>query len=126
MEFAPAGEVEVLVMLMGGVHVEETEPVEIDEADIVGEWKLLKATAMGQTLTAEQIKEQGLEMSFTFHADGTASMTSNGSVTDGLSWKVEGDELKLTMYSYDLFDMTYDGEYVILSMGAKLYFEKVD
>ncbi len=122
-EFAPEDEVEILLVLMGGVDI--PEPVDVEAEDLVGEWKLLKASAAGQELTAEQIKAQGLEMSFQFNADGSAVMISNGSPTDGLSWKVEGSELTLSVGSYDVFTLSYDGEYLILSMGAKMYFEKV-
>ena len=123
-EFAPDGEVEAL-MVMKGIEIVHTETVDVDAAELAGEWKLSKATAAGQTLSAEQIKEQGLDMSFQFNADGSASMTSNGTTTDGLSWKVEGGELTLSVYSYDVFTLSYDGEYLVLSIGANLYFEKV-
>lgn len=123
--FAPEGEVEAL-MAMNGIEIAEpVSAVDVDAEALVGDWKLSKATAMGQTLTAEQLQAQGLEMSFTFNGDGTAVMTSNGSPTDGLSWTVEDGKLSLSVSSYDLFTFTYDGEYLILSMGGDLYFEKV-
>jgi hypothetical protein len=124
--FAPEGEVEAL-MAMNGIEIAEpVSAVDVDAEALVGDWKLSKATAMGQTLTAEQLQAQGLEMSFTFNGDGTAVMTSNGSPTDGLSWTVEDGKLSLSVSSYDLFTFTYDGEYLILSMGGDLYFEKVN
>ena len=123
--FAPEGEVEAL-MAMNGIEIAEpVSAVDVDAEALVGDWKLSKATAMGQTLTAEQLQAQGLEMSFTFNGDGTAVMNSNGSPTDGLSWTVEDGKLSLSVSSYDLFTFTYDGEYLILSMGGDLYFEKV-
>ena len=122
-EFAPEEEVEVLMVLMGGVEV--AEPVDVEAEDIVGEWKLLKASYAGQDLSAEQIKEMGLEMSFIFNEDGTASMTSNDSTTDGLTWAVKDGKLSLTMYGYELFDLSFDGEHLILNMMANLYFEKI-
>ena len=123
--FAPEGEVEAL-MAMNGIEIAEpVSAVDVDAEALVGDWQLSKATAMGQTLTAEQLQAQGLEMSFTFNGDGTAVMTSNGSPTDGLSWTVEDGKLRLSVSSYDLFTFTYDGEYLILSMGGDLYFEKV-
>ena len=124
--FAPEGEVEAL-MAMNGIEIAEpVSAVDVDAEALVGDWKLSKATAMGQTLTAEQLQAQGLEMSFTFNGDGTAVMTSNGSPTDGLSWTVEDGKLSLSVSSYDLFTFTYNGEYLILSMGGDLYFEKVN
>ena len=123
-EFAPAGEVEALMVVLD-ISGEASAEVDADPEDLVGEWKLLKAVAAGQTLTAEQIKEQGLEMSFRFNADGSASMTSNGNTTDGLSWALDGSKLSLSVSGYDIFDLSYDGEYLILSMMAKLYFEKI-
>ena len=123
-EFAPEGEIEAL-MAMKGIETARTEAVDVEATDLAGEWKLSKATAAGQTLSAEQIKEQGLEMSFRFNADGTATMISNGTPTNGLSWKVEGSELTLSVGSYDVFTLSYDGEYLVLSIGAKLYFEKI-
>ena len=123
--FAPEGEVEAL-MAMNGIEIAEpVSAVDVDAEALVGDWKLSKATAMGQTLTAEQLQAQGLEMSFTFNGDGTAVMNSNGSPTDGLSWTVEDGKLSLSVSSYDLFTFTYNGEYLILSMGGDLYFEKV-
>ena len=122
-EFAPQGEAEMLMVLIGDVEV--AEPVDVEAEDIVGEWTLLKASYAGQDLSAEQIKEMGLEMSFTFQENGTASMTSNGSTTDGLDWAVKDGKLSLTMHDYELFDLSYDGEYLILDMMAKLYFEKI-
>ena len=124
--FAPEGEVEAL-MAMNGIEIAEpVSAVDVDAEALVGDWKLSKATAMGQTLTAEQLQAQGLEMSFTFNGDGTAVMTSNGSPTDGLSWTVEDGKLSLSVSSYDLFTFTYNGEYLILSMGGDPYFEKVN
>ena len=122
-EFAPQGEAEMLMVLIGDVEV--AEPVDVEAEDIVGEWTLLKASYAGQDLSAEQIKEMGLEMSFTFQENGTAFMTSNGSTTDGLDWAVKDGKLSLTMHDYELFDLSYDGEYLILDMMAKLYFEKI-
>ena len=123
--FAPEGEVEAL-MAMNGIEIAEpVSAVDVDAEALVGDWKLSKATAMGQTLTADDLQAQGLEMSFTFNGDGTAVMNSNGSPTDGLSWTVEDGKLSLSVSSYDLFTFTYDGEYLILSMGGDLYFEKV-
>ena len=123
--FAPEGEVEAL-MAMNGIEIAEpVSAVDVDAEALVGDWKLSKATAMGQTLTADDLQAQGLEMSFTFNGDGTAVMNSNGSSTDGLSWTVEDGKLSLSVSSYDLFTFTYDGEYLILSMGGDLYFEKV-
>ena len=123
-EFAPEGEVEALMAMMGTEVVEPVE-VEADADAIVGEWKLAKATAAGQELTLEQIQAQGLDLAFRFNANGSAVMINKGEETPGLNWAVDGSELTLSMYTYELFTFSYDGEYLILSMGAKLYFEKV-
>ena len=37
----------------------------------------------------------------------------------------EDGGIVLYVGTYDMFTFTYDGEYLILSVGAKLYFEKV-
>lgn len=124
-EFAPEGEVEALMAMMDIEVAEIAEGVDIEAEAIVGQWKLSKATAMGQELTIEQIEAQGLDLAFRFNADGSAVMINKGKETDGLSWAVEGSELALSMYGYDLFTFSYDGEYLILSVGAKIYFEKV-
>lgn len=125
-EFAPEGEVEAL-MAMLGIEIAEADDdsVDVDPDAVPGEWKLAKASAMGQELTVEQIQAQGLDLVFRFNADGSAVMISNGEETDGISWAVDGSELTLSVGSYDLFTFSYDGEYLILTVGAKLYFEKV-
>lgn len=126
LELAPEGEVEALMAMKGIEIAEPTEGVDIDAEAVVGQWKLAKATAMGQELTIEQIEAQGLDLAFRFNADGSAVMINKGEETDGLNWATEGGELTLSMYGYDLFTFTYDGEYLILSMGGDLYFEKVN
>ena len=78
-----------------------------------------------QIRTTEAIFPMPVLLISTFNGDGTAVMNSNGSPTDGLSWTVEDGKLSLSVSSYDLFTFTYDGEYLILSMGGDLYFEKV-
>ena len=92
---------------------------------VAGEWKLAKASAMGQELTVEQIQAQGLDLAFRFNADGSAVMISKGEETDGINWREEDGGIVLYVGTYDMFTFTYDGEYLILSVGAKLYFEKV-
>lgn len=123
-EFAPEGECEALLAVIEATLPEKVA-VEVDAEDLVGEWQLAKASAAGQTLSAEEIKAQGLDLSFRFNADGTASMTSDGKVTNGISWTLEENVISLTVSTYELFKMTYDGTYLVLSMGANLYFERV-
>lgn len=127
LEFAPGGEVEALMILRGTAASAATEKVEVSAEVLAGEWTLTGAGAAGFTLTIEQLKEQGMDtdMSFRFNADGTVTMIANGKSTDGISWSAEGATIRLTMYDYELFKMTYDGQRLILSMGADLYFEKV-
>ena len=125
LELAPEGEVEALMAMKGIEIAEPVSAVDVDAEAVVGQWKLAKATAMGQELTIEQIEAQGLDLAFRFNADGSAVMINKGEETDGLNWATEGGELTLSMYGYDLFTFTYDGEYLILSMGGDLYFEKV-
>jgi len=124
-EFAPAGEVEALMAMLGIEGVEPAEAVDVDAEDLVGEWRLASANAMGQTLTHEQIEAQGLSMSFQFNEDGSAAMINKGETTDGLSWELDGSTILLKMYSYELFQFRFDGTNLILSMGANLIFEKV-
>lgn len=125
-EFAPEGEVEALMAMLGIEVAEPDEGEDVEAADVVGEWKLAKATAMGQEMTIEQIQAQGLDLAFRFNADGSAVMINKGEETDGISWAVEDGEVSLTVGSYELFTFTYDGEYLILSVGAKIFFEKVN
>lgn len=124
-EFAPEGEVEALMAMKGIEVAGSAEAVDIDVEEMVGEWKLAKASAMGQELTIEQIQAQGLDLAFRFNGDGSAVMINKGEETDGLSWTAEGGELTLSVGTYELFTFTYDGEYLILSVGARMYFEKV-
>ena len=99
--------------------------LDVDLDAVAGEWKLAKASAMGQELTVEQIQAQGLDLAFRFNADGSAVMISKGEETDGINWREEDGGIVLYVGTYDMFTFTYDGEYLILSVGAKLYFEKV-
>ena len=121
-EFAPEGEVEALMAMLGIEIAEPAEGGDIDPEAVVGEWKLAD---MGQELTMEQIEAQGLNLTFRFNADGSAVMISKGKETEGLHWAVEDDELTLSLRGYDLFTFTYDGEHLLLSIGAQIYFEKV-
>ena len=130
-EFAPEGEVEALLAVIKAKApgADKPEPVAakiaMDPAMVPGDWKLVKATAAGQTLSAELLKQQGLEMSFSFNADGTASMISNGTTTPGLQWTLKGDTIVMTVYSYELpYKLVYDGEYLTLDYMAMLYFGK--
>lgn len=126
-EFAPEGECEALLAILeANTETTEKVEVEIDSAEIVGQWSMAYASAMGQILTAEQMKEQGVDLSFRFDADGSAVMISKGETTEGLSWSVDGSSLQLSVASYDLFTFTYDGEHLTLSMGANIVFEKVN
>ena len=99
--------------------------VDVAAEELVGEWKLYKATAMGQTFTSEQLLAEGEELSFTLNGDGSAAMVSNGSTADGLSWREESGELTLSYYPDDIFTLTYDGSDMILNIdGTTLYFSK--
>ena len=79
-----------------------SEPVEIP-----GTWNLSKAKANGITVPASSL---GFEMSFTFNADGSASMFYDGETTDDLTWRQDGDVIKLGVSGYDLYDFTFDGK----------------
>ena len=76
-------------------------------ADIVGTWTLTSAKTMGITIPTSTL---GMEMSFTFNADGTASMYYDNNTTEGLTWKLEGNVVKLGAYGVDLYDFVFDGE----------------
>ena len=76
-------------------------------ADIVGTWTLTSAKTMGITIPTSAL---GMEMSFTFNADGTASMYYDNNTTEGLTWKLEGNVVKLGAYGVDLYDFVFDGE----------------
>ena len=99
--------------------------VDVAAEELVGEWKLYKATAMGQTLTSEQLQAEGVDLSFTLNGDGSAAMVSNGSTANGLSWREESGELTLSYYSDDSITLTYDGSDMILNIDeTTLYFSK--
>ena len=128
-EFAPEGEVEALLAVLEADRPETAE-ADVSAEDLVGEWKLTKADAAGQTLTAEQLKEQGLDMSFRFNEDGTASMTSNGTTQDKLGWELQDNGVKLKAVSgsssMDIFTFSFEDGYLVLNYIAKLYFEKTE
>lgn len=123
-EFAPEGEVEALLAMKGEDEIQEI--VVVDPDAFVGEWKLAKGSAAGQIMTTEQLQAQGLDLAFRFNGDGSAVMIDKGEETDGINWRVEDGALVLYVGTYDMFTFDYDGEYLTLSMGAKLYFERVD
>ncbi len=96
-----------------------SEPVEIP-----GTWKLSKAKANGITVPASTL---GFEMSFTFNEDGSASMLYEGETTDGLTWRQDGDVVKLGAYGMDLYDFAFDGKTLTLhedSEDVDLIFSK--
>ena len=65
LELAPEGEVEALMAMMGvEIQEEGDDSVDIDPDAVAGEWKLAKASAMGQELTVEQIQAEGLDLAF--------------------------------------------------------------
>ncbi|MBR0508160.1 MAG: lipocalin family protein [Clostridia bacterium] len=91
---------------------------------IVGTWNLTKAIVSGIEVTAEQM---GQSMSFTFNADGSASMTAKGTTTDGLSWTFANNVLKLSVQGVSLYDLNYDGSTLTLhepNSGVDLIFER--
>lgn len=94
------------VCLMACGSSENAGPVTIP-----GTWKLSKAKAEGVTVPASKL---GFEMSFTFNEDGSAAMTYEGETTDGLSWKQDGDVVKLSAYGIDLYDFKIDGSTLTL------------
>ena len=131
--FAPEGEAEAVMTVLGTSKV-NLPAVNVSPKAVVGKWKLAKAINAGKTLSAEEIKAQGLELSFVCNADGSAAMTENGVTTEDMTWTAEGSTVKLTkhftrdifFYSYDVFELSYDGTCLLLNMMAKrLYFEKV-
>lgn len=91
---------------------------------LAGTWKLTKARVSGVEVTAEQM---GQSISFTFNADGTATMTANGESQDGLNWELKDDVVKLSVQGMNLYDLNYDGSTLTLvepSSGAELIFER--
>ena len=100
------------------------EPKSTEPVTIPGTWNLSKAKADGMTVSASQL---GFEMSFTFNEDGSASMTYEGDTTDGLTWEMDGDVLKLGAYGISLYDMQFDGKTLTLhedSENVDLIFSK--
>lgn len=102
-----------------GSSTSSSEPVSIP-----GTWTLSKAKANGITLPASQL---GFEMAFTFNEDGSASMLYEGETTDGLTWRQDGDVIKLGAYGVDLYDFAIDGSTLTLhedSEDVDLIFSK--
>lgn len=96
-----------------------SEPVSIP-----GTWNLSKAKANGISVPASSL---GFEMSFTFNEDGSASMLYEGETTDGLTWRQDGDVVKLGAYGMDLYDFAFDGKTLTLhedSEDVDLIFSK--
>ena len=81
------------------------------DADIVGTWSISSAVSNGVTVPASML---GFEMSFTFKESGAAAMTYEGETTDGLSWALDGDVVKLSAYGIDLYDFQFDGSTLTL------------
>ena len=66
-----------------------------------------------------------MEMAFVFDSNGKASMIYNGETTDGLTWKLSGNVVKLGVSGVDLDDFAFDGDTLTLEQdGTKLIFEK--
>lgn len=92
------------------------------DSNIVGTWKLTKGVASGITISASQLD---MEMSFRFDSNGKAAMIYNGETTDGLTWRLDGDVVKLGVGGTDLYDFAYDGKTLTVEQsGVKLIFEK--
>ena len=116
LEFAPRGEVEALLLLREAVVADA----------LAGRWQIAGAVLGERTLTAQQIKALGLDMSYEFLSDGTASLTSNGVVVDGLAWSVGGSGVVLKKLGSQLYTLRYEDGYLILDADGALYFEKAD
>ena len=116
LEFAPREEVDALLSLLEAEHEEK----------LTGEWRIAMGVLRGRTLSAEQIRGLGLEMSYRFNADGTVVLTSNDTVIDGITWAKEGPDIVLTRVGSELYRLTWAEQYLVLSTGGDLYFEKAD
>lgn len=95
-----------------------------EKVTIPGTWNLSKAKADGVTVSAKQL---GFEMSFIFNEDGSAAMVYNGDTTDGLTWRQDGDVVKLGAFGIDLYDFQFDGSTLTLhedSENVDLIFSK--
>ena len=89
---------------------------------IVGTWNLTKGVSSGITIDASKLN---MEMAFVFDSNGKASMIYNGETTDGLTWKLSGNVVKLGVSGVDLYDFAFDGDTLTLEQdGTKLIFEK--
>jgi len=123
------GEMLTLVRTGSEASIEPTQepeqtPVDMTAEKVVGTWNLSKAKANGITLPASQL---GFEMSFTFNEDGSASMLYEGETTNDLTWRQDGDVVKLGAYGVDLYDFAFDGSTLTLhedSENVDLIFSK--
>ncbi len=102
-----------------------TASQESDNSSLVGTWQLTRGKAMGIELKAADL---GLNMSFVFNADGTASMSNDGEKFNGLNWElIDASTVRLTAFGEKLYDLTYDGTTLVLhepESNADLIFEK--
>ncbi len=91
------------------------------EADLLGDWEMVRGSVSGITVPASQI---GTTMALTLKEDGTAVFSSNGSVND-IQWDRTEEGVALRAGTISLYTLTFDGETLTLStMGVDLIFEK--
>lgn len=98
--------------------------VPASDGEITGTWVLSKAKVSGLELNASDL---GVDMSFTFKADGSGSMVNDGETVDGIEWKLEGNTVKLGAGGQVLYDLTFDGSTLLLhepESGVDLIFTK--
>lgn len=99
-------------------------PVAGEPETLVGTWVLTKGVAAGIEVSASQL---GFDMSFVFNEDGSAAMIYQGETTDGLNWVQDGNVVKLSAYSIDLYDFQLKGSTLTLhetTNNVDLIFEK--
>ena len=87
---------------------------------------MTKGSVGGIEVSASQIGFE-YEMSFTFNEDGTAVMNYQGETTGGLNWVLDGNVVKLSAYSIDLYDFQLKGSTLTLhetTNNVDLIFEK--
>ena len=98
--------------------------LDAEAEELTGEWSLTKAKTMGMELPVSSL---GIDMLFTFNADGSASMTSGGETYDGMTWTVSDGVLVVNLYDQDQYEFVYDGSVLTLheeSSDVDLIFEK--
>lgn len=120
-EFAPAAEIEELIAQLNAAAT--AEPVTPTVEELIGNWNLTKARALGLEVTAEQM---GSVVSLVFHEDGTAIELEDGTPNE-LEWTIlEDGRVSVTFAGVEKYVLTYNGTVLTYTVadGLDMIFEK--